>query len=152
MLIKTHLVISLFAILVLLPFVNSKIVFIVVALLATYIPDIDAPESKFGSKFYFRPLQWFVKHRGFLHSFSFLFLVSLIFVLFIPQLALGFFLGYGLHILLDSFTIQGVQIFYPFKRRISGKIRTGSLLETGFFVVFLVLDLVLTIYTFKSIF
>ncbi|MDP2672373.1 MAG: hypothetical protein Q8O84_01005, partial [Nanoarchaeota archaeon] len=61
MLIKTHLTITLFFILLLLPFVSYKIIFIAVALLATYIPDIDLESSKLGRKIIFRPLQFFVK-------------------------------------------------------------------------------------------
>lgn len=143
MLIRTHLLITLFFVLVLFSSVENKVVFVVVALIATFIPDIDTKFSKLGKKKVFRPLQFFVSHRGFLHSFIFLALISLIFYLFLPIVMLGFVLGYGLHLLADSFTIQGIKPFYPFKRRLHWKIKTGGKLEVVIFVGFLIADLLL---------
>ena len=113
------------------------------ALIATYIPDIDTKHSKIGQYFFLRPMQWVVKHRGMFHSFIFLILITLFFVFFIPVLALGFFLGYGLHLFADSFTIEGIKPFYPFGKKSCGKIRTGGKSETTIFMVFVVLNLVL---------
>ncbi len=141
MLIRTHLIITLFFILLLLPFISHKGVFILIGLLATYIPDIDMGSSKLGKKKIFRPLQIFVKHRGFFHSFTFLFLITFIFVMFIPILALGFFIGYASHLFVDSFTPQGINPFYPWKRKSIGKIRTGGKIEISIFLIFLVFDL-----------
>ncbi len=143
MLIKTHLAITGFFVLLLLPFVSHKILFVILALVATYIPDIDLKDSKLGKKKIFRPLQIFVKHRGFFHSFSFLFLVTFVFVLFVPILALGFFLGYASHLFADSFTKDGIAPFYPWKRKSTGRIRTGGKVESSVFLVILILDLVL---------
>jgi inner membrane protein len=145
MLIKTHLIITLFFVLLLLPFVSHKIVFILLALLATYVPDIDTKNSKLGKKKIFRPLQIFMKHRGFFHSFTFLFLITLVFVIFVPILALGFFLGYSSHLLADGFTLEGIMPFYPWKRKIFGRIRTGSQKESIILVTFLILDVLLVL-------
>ncbi len=151
MLIKTHLTITLFFVLLLLPFVSHKIIFIVIALLATYIPDIDSSNSKLGKKIIFRPLQFFLKHRGFFHSFTFLFLITLIFAMFIPILALGFFLGYASHLFADSLTINGIIPFFPWKRKIAWKIRTGSRIERILFFVLLIVDILLIVrYIFAS--
>ena len=141
MLIKTHILITLFFVLILLNSVENKAVFVIVALIATFIPDIDTKFSKLGKKKVFRPLQFFVSHRGFLHSFIFLGLITLIFYLFWPILIFGFVLGYGSHLLADSLTIQGIKPFYPFKTRIKGKIKTGGRLEVALFVGFLIVDL-----------
>jgi len=143
MLTRTHLAITVFGILLVISLIENKFVFVLTALIATLIPDIDCYYSYLGKHVVFRPLQWFTKHRGILHSFSFLILITIFFVLFIPVLAAGFFLGYGLHLFSDSFTKDGIQIFYPFKKKISGKLRTGSLFETGLFVVFILFDLLL---------
>ena len=143
MLIRTHLLITLFFVLILFSSVENKVVFVVVALIATFIPDIDTKFSKLGKRKVFRPLQFFVSHRGFLHSFIFLALISLIFYLFLPIVMLGFALGYGLHLLVDSFTIQGIKPFYPFKYRIRWRIKTGGRLETVVLVCFLIADLLL---------
>ena len=149
--IKTHLAISIFFILLLLPFISYKIIFILVALFATYLPDIDTASSKLGRKKIFRPLQVFAKHRGFFHSFSFLILITLFFAIFIPVIALGFFVGYASHLLADSFTFEGIMPFYPWKKKSSGSIRTGSIVESAIFLIFLIIDLLLIVkYIFMS--
>ncbi|MEK6844787.1 MAG: metal-dependent hydrolase [Nanoarchaeota archaeon] len=145
MLIKTHLVITLFFVLLLLPFVSYKIIFIAIALLATYIPDIDLRSSKLGRKIIFRPLQFFVKHRGFFHSFTFLFLITFIFLMFIPRIALGFFAGYASHLFADSLTISGITPFSPWKKKISWKIRTGGKTEKNLFFILLIVDILLVV-------
>jgi inner membrane protein len=151
MLIKTHLAITLCFVLLFIPFVKMPLLFLVVALLATYIPDIDSKHSKIGHYFFLRPFQWFARHRGFVHSFTFLILVTLGFALFLPFLALAFFLGYCSHLIADSFTIEGIKPFYPHKKVCRGRIRTGSLSETNIFVVFILLDLFLFVAKASSI-
>jgi membrane-bound metal-dependent hydrolase YbcI (DUF457 family) len=58
-------------------------------------------------------------------------------------IALGFFLGYGLHLISDSFTKEGITPFYPFfsKVKSKGKISTGGKFEILVFVGFLILDI-----------
>lgn len=143
MLIKTHIAITLFFVLLLISVVENKILFVVVALLATFIADVDFQFSKLGKYKIARVLQFFVKHRGVIHSFTFLVLITLFFVLFLPVLALPFFLGYGAHLLADSFTIRGIRAFWPSKKVSSWKVKTGGKLETGIFVTFVLIDLLL---------
>jgi inner membrane protein len=143
MLIKTHLAITIFFVLLLLPFVNHRIIFVVVALLATYIPDIDSRYSSLGHKRTARVLQFFTKHRGLIHSFTFLFLIVFLLALFFPIISLGFFLGYSSHLFADSFTLDGIKPFYPNKKLSKGKVATGGVIENGIFSVFLLLDAVL---------
>jgi membrane-bound metal-dependent hydrolase YbcI (DUF457 family) len=51
-----------------------------------------------------------------------------------PVIALGFFLGYGLHLFADSFTKEGITPFYPFSRmKSSGGITTGGKPSLEFF-------------------
>jgi len=152
MLIKTHLAITLFFIILFLPSVENQLAFIPIALLATYLPDIDSPTSKAGNHWYLRPLQWFAGHRKFVHSFTFLFLITIGLVLIFPILALPFFLGYSSHLIADSFTIEGIKPFYPNKRFISGKIRTGGISETTIFTIFVILNLVVFMANFSNMF
>ena len=140
---KTHLAIVVLAILLFIGLVENKVVFVVAALVAAFIPDADNSFSGIGRKAIFRPLQWFVKHRGFLHSFTFLIIVTFAFVWFFPVFAFGFFVGYSLHLFADSFTIEGIQPFYPFKKKVSGKLRVGSIVETSIFVFFILADIFL---------
>ena len=141
MLIRTHLSITLFFVLLFISVVEYKFAFVLVAFLATFIPDADSKFSTLGKKKSFRILQFFIKHRGMMHSFSFLILVTFFLALFFPIISLGFFLGYGLHLLADSFTVRGVRLFYPLKKKSCGKIKTGKRTETAVFVFFLIGDL-----------
>jgi len=143
MLIRTHLAITLFFILFFIESVESKMIFVFVSLLSTLIPDIDSKNSTLGNRKIFRPLQFFLKHRGIIHSFTFLILVSFAFVLFLPVLAFPFFLGYSSHLVADSFTQRGIRPFYPFKKNISGRVRTGGKVEVSVFTLFVLGDLFL---------
>lgn len=145
MLLKTHLAITVFGILIFLNNVNSKFIFVVVTILATFIPDIDSRYSKLGQKKINRILQFFTRHRGITHSFVFLILITVGILLFSNAVALGFFLGYGLHLFADSFTPDGIKPFYPFfpKLKSSGRVATGGRVEIIVFVVFIILDIVL---------
>lgn len=150
MLIKTHLLITLFFVLIFVPFVKYPIAFLLVALLATYIPDIDSRNSKIGNHWYLRPFQWIVRHRGFVHSFGFLFALTLVFVLFLPFLALPFFLGYSSHLIADSFTVEGIKPFYPLPHSSRGNITTGGINEFNVMVLFVILDVILFVANYSS--
>ena len=152
MLIKTHLSITLFFVLLFISAVEQKILFVVVALAATFIADIDSQYSTLGRYKPFRFLQFFLKHRGFFHSLIFLFLVTMFFVLFLPVVALGFFVGYAAHLLADAFTIRGIRAFYPSKKTSSWKIKTGGRSEMALFVFFILIDLLLLFTKISSIF
>lgn len=148
MLWKTHVLIALFFCLVFLNYIDNKIIFISIALFSSLIPDIDSRESLFGKNKIFLPFQLFSRHRGFLHSFSFLFLIFLVNIFFISfwnyDLFFGFIIGFSSHLIADTLTIQGIAFFYPLsKKRINGFIRTGGLFEWFLFIVFLILNCIL---------
>jgi len=145
MLIKTHLLITLFFVLLFLSAVEQKLIFVVVALIATFIPDVDSRFSTFGRPKIARLLQFFTRHRGITHSFTFLFLITFFLVLFFPVIALPFFLGYGLHLFADSFTVDGITPFHPFRKKSKGRIRTGGKSEVGVLVFFIIADLLLIV-------
>ena len=152
MLIRTHLIIALFFILLLFSYAEDKILFVLVALFSTILPDIDSRFSRIGQRKIARILQFFTKHRGIIHSYTFLFIITLILILFVPVLAPGFFLGYGMHLFADSFTITGIRAFYPFKKQICGKIRTGGKAEMMIFIVFVIFDVLLVLAKISSVF
>jgi len=143
MLAKTHLAITIFFVLIFLKYVSSPVYLVLFSILATFLPDIDSKFSKLGKNKGLRIIQIFLKHRGLLHSFFFLILITFLLVLFFPIIAFPFFLGYGLHLFADSFTISGVRLFYPFKLKYSGFIETGARKETFIFVIFLFLNVFL---------
>ena len=143
MMLKTHLALSLLVAIMFFNHVSNKLVFFVVILVATIIPDIDTGFSTAGKNIFLRPLQFFVKHRGIFHSFTFLIVISFIIAYFWPVLALPFFLGYGFHLLLDSFTKEGIMTFWPWRKTSSWHVTTGSRVETSLFIILLVIDLLM---------
>lgn len=89
-------------------------------ILGSLLPDIDHPKSTISLKL---KLYLFIKHRGFTHSLTALFL----FILIAPwagtilnqDLYRGIIIGIISHIFLDSLTPSGVQLFFPCKKRFS---------------------------------
>lgn len=145
MLFRTHIAIAVFLILLFLSKIEHKITFVLVLFAAAIIPDIDTRFSKIGKRKIFRPLQFFVTHRGVFHSFFFLIFITLILVLFLPIISLPFFLGYSSHIMLDTFTIEGVYLFYPLKKRIFGSIKTGGKNEIILLIIITLLSIAMII-------
>ena len=141
MMVRTHLAITLLAVFLFFQHVSSKIAFVIMIFLASLLPDIDTGFSTLGKTEVGKLAQFFVKHRGFLHSFTFCLAVSILLAFFIPVLSFGFFLGYSLHLFADSFTIEGIKPYWPFKHKISWKIRTGGYTETSVFIVLLLLNI-----------
>jgi membrane-bound metal-dependent hydrolase YbcI (DUF457 family) len=154
MLTRTHLAISLIAILLLVGYVNpeDRTIFIGITLLATLLPDVDTAYSKLGKYKIFRPLQIFVEHRGLIHSFTFLILVTFAFVFVYPVVSLPLFLGYSIHLFSDSFTIEGIRPFYPWSKTISWKIKTGGKTETVLFLIFLLCIIFLLLQRYTNVF
>jgi len=143
MLVKTHLAIGAFAIILFFPLVNNPFTFVIIALLATVLPDIDTGFSTIGKNRFNRLVQFFTEHRGAIHSLTFCLVLSLLLAVFIPVLAFGFFLGFSMHLLADSFTKMGIVPFWPYRRKAQGFLKTGGMVETGVFVVFALADLLL---------
>ena len=155
MLLRTHVAIAVLAILLFLPHISGgfgKMIFAVVAVVACLMPDIDTMHSSVGKFKLFRIFQFFIRHRGIFHSFTFCIAVSLVFAFFIPSLALPFFLGYSLHLFGDAFTQEGIMPFWPLRKRAEWKLRTGSLIETNLFLTFILLDLIVLMVITKGFF
>jgi len=146
MLIRTHLAIIVFFIALFIEHVSNKIAFALVALVATMLVDIDSAFSTLGSSKAFRFLQFFVKHRGIIHSFTFCIAVSVLLAFFFPVISFGFFLGYSVHLFVDSFTKEGIIPFWPYPEKSSWRLRTGSILESSIFLIFLLLDMLIVIF------
>ena len=145
MLLKTHLVIALMAILLLFESVTYKFVFVVITLVATVLPDIDSGFSTLGKHALFKPVQFLTKHRGVIHSLTFCFLVSLVLALYFPIFSLPFFLGYGIHLFADAFSVEGIRPFWPLSFEAKGSLRVGGAIEEVLFVGFCIVDVVLFI-------
>jgi membrane-bound metal-dependent hydrolase YbcI (DUF457 family) len=140
---RTHFVVALFFVLVFLQYIENPIIFLPVAFIATILPDIDSRFSRIGHHKIFRIFNFFVRHRGITHSFSFLAMISLLIFFSFRGILLPFTSAYSLHLLLDSLTVSGIMPFYPLKFRIKGKIKTGGIIERVIFVSFLLIDFLL---------
>jgi len=148
MLLRTHLALAVLAIVLFVSLVSNPPLFIFVALIATMLPDIDTGFSTLGKQKKFRFLQFFVRHRGVIHSFTLCIVISIILAFFWPVASFGFFLGYGLHLFMDSFTAEGIIPFWPYKKKSAWHFKTGSLLETSLFLVFVLLDIIVVVWKF----
>ena len=145
MLKRTHIAIGFAVAIYFLPFVNNQLIFFLVVMATTLLPDTDSRESSLGKRKIFRPIQWIFKHRGFLHTYTFAVLASLILAFFYPPVALPFFLGYSFHLLADSFTVRGIRPFWPLKGKSSGVVKTGGPIDKAIFVTFVIIDIILAI-------
>lgn len=152
MMIRTHLAIIMLFVLLFLPHISNKFIFIATALVATLIPDIDTGFSTVGRMKSTRIIQFFVRHRGLFHSYTFCIIVSVLLALFFPVFALAFFLGYALHLFVDSFSVDGIKPFWPLKKVSHWRLRTGSYTETFLFIIFLLADIFLFIFQVSEIF
>jgi len=143
MLLKTHMAFAVLLIILFFKHVVHPWIFIIMVLIATIIPDLDSNLSSFGRHLIFKPLQLLTKHRGIFHSFSFAILISIVIAVFWPILSLGFFLGYSIHLICDSFTRKGIQPFWPFKIKSSGYITSGGRIEETLFFTLVILNIFL---------
>lgn len=146
MLLKTHLAFAVLLIIFFIGHVADKTIFIAALIIGTMLPDVDTAVSNIGKRGVMRPLQFFVRHRGIIHSLTFALFLSIILAIFFPVACLGFFLGYSVHLFCDSFTKQGVQPFWPWKAGTHGIITTGGKVEMSLFVTVILIDVVLAIF------
>ena len=110
---------------------------LIFVLLATAFVDIDIKNSKAGNRWYLRPLQFFTKHRGILHSL----VAGVLFSLILGSVSLwagfGFFVGYISHLFLDCLTRGGVALFWPLGFKVKGFVKSGGIIEQVVFVLLL---------------
>ncbi len=137
MLFYTHLLFTSFLVSNLRNFIptDQAIAVTIIALFATFLPDIDNRKSTIGKFF---PLIGITStHRGFFHTP----LATLCFWLLVrsltgPVIGSAFLAGYLSHIALDSLSKKGIALFFPLsKKRLRGPIRVGSAAEIVLAVV-----------------
>jgi len=142
MMFKTHLMfgflVGLLSVTVLQP--ANQIVFMLIVLIGSALPDIDHPNSKVGKNF--QPFNKLLEHRGFFHSFFMLFIIFALSMYLGWKSVYGYALiiGYGSHLAADILNHQGIMPLHPFSRkRLKGFIKTNSILEYVFmFLVFVI--------------
>ena len=121
---------------------GSTILFFLLILLGSILPDIDEKHSRINKWFGIvgSIVAFFAKHRGFFHSLLFhgiiFFAISYFFN---TYYAWALLLGYTAHIVGDGITPMGVQLFYPFSQfKIRGPIKTGGFWEGIIMIVLII--------------
>ena len=141
MMFKTHLM---FGILLSIFFAKAFAVehiflFVLVGAFFAIFPDIDFHKSKIGQKT--KPFSWminfFLGHRGLIHSLLLAFAFFLLFVvLFGETYGAAVLIGYFSHIFLDSFTKKGTRPLWPLTTRLSGILKGNSIIDYFLFFLF----------------
>jgi len=145
MMFKTHLLFGLFVSLLLFShFDLNPLIFILVLVFCSILPDIDHSKSWIGRRF--KIISWIINfifgHRKLIHSLFFALALSLVIKIFFNNYYIPFAFGYLSHLFLDGLTKQGIYLFYPLKFRIRGFIKTNGIIEKIFLVFLFVLNLV----------
>jgi len=135
---RTHIIFSFLTGLIFINVLNpaNQILFMILVLFGSAVPDIDHPNSKIGKNF--KIIGWLFKHRGIFHSVFMALLISSALYFFTGYFS-AFLLGYLSHLVADAMTISGIAFLYPLSRKkIRGFIKTGSLSENLMFSAFVV--------------
>jgi len=135
MLFHTHVLFGITSFLVLKDYFSggNELIFFLLVLLGSVLPDIDEYRSKIKqwSGFIGSIITFFTKHRGIFHSFLFALLLSFV-VMFVwnHYYASALFIGYLTHLIADSLTPMGIPVLYPFSEfKVRGPIKVGSIGE-----------------------
>ena len=150
MLARTHASVALALSLFLADRYSLSIYFILTAVLFSLLPDLDTPKSFIGRRIW--PLSWLIKlivgHRTLFHA-VWLWAITIILVYPLNKaVALGIGVGYITHLLLDSLTRSGVQLFFPLAYRIRGPLKTGRIVEGVLFLSTLMIAVFLAVENF----
>jgi inner membrane protein len=126
---------------------SNQILFMILFLLFSLLPDIDKIGSKVSKKF--KVISFFVNifigHRGLVHSILIPVILYLILFLIRMDIAIAASFGYLSHLVLDCFNVSGVKLFWPFPKKIKGFVKVGSLTEYLIFIGLLIVDVYLLI-------
>ena len=110
----------------------------------SYMPDIDIERSKMGAKHPF--ISKMLTHRGITHTLLFpaLLIVAMLFIaqqgiMVLPELIMGFTVGWVVHIIADLCNKKGVPLFWPIiqEKVHIAKFKTGTWHESVFIVLWL---------------
>ena len=112
---------------------EGKLLFALMLVSGSLLPDIDNPRSELGRKH--KIISQATVHRGIFHTvwipLIFIFIANFIEFELIRAPLFGLAIGYGSHLIADSFTMFGIDPFNPFKKiKIKGPLKTGGWVET----------------------
>ena len=142
---KTHAIFGLFLALLTFNYFNlNRYLFISITFISAIALDIDEENSYIGYRT--KPLSNIIniifKHRGFIHSFLFISILSFIIWLYFGNYFIPFLIGTISHLFLDSLTPMGIKAFYPFNFKIRGIFKTSGLIDHLLFFGIIILSLI----------
>ena len=122
---------------------DNPILYTLLIMFGTILPDIDHPNSKLGKRF--KWVGWLFQHRGIFHSIIPPAILGYCVYVFVDEKSMyAFLVGYFIHLLLDGMTRKGIMPFFPInKSLIRGRIKTKGLVEHIFFFVLLMISAII---------
>jgi membrane-bound metal-dependent hydrolase YbcI (DUF457 family) len=143
MMTKTNLALGFGIALYFLPHISEKLIFFSVLLASSILPDLGTIISSGNKKnFAFQTPKTIYKIS---HSYTLCIPIALALAFFYPIIALPFFLGYSFHLALESFTTEGIQPFWPYKKKSTGPISPRGKIDQVVFYMIIIFDLGLLI-------
>ena len=118
----------------------------------SYAPDVDLKNSTLGQKL--RMISHLFRHRGLTHTLLFPVLLTLLMMglkaqgmAVVPELLLGFNVGWVTHIIADAFNHKGVPILWPIVRKKLhvASVRIWTWQESAFLWAWLIVTILLTV-------
>ena len=146
MLNKTHIVIGVFFMLFFLQKVTHVWAYVFVFAVATLLPNVD--RGIFFGRFINQRKSIRPRNRGLLHSFTFCLTITVMLAWFLPIMAFPFFLAYGTHLIVDSWTTDGIKPFWPLRYVAKGSVKQGGSLENIIFYSFVFADFIFVLLIF----
>ena len=138
---RTNLAVGLGAALYFLPHVNSKVIFFIVVLISSLLPDARQILSLRRGSLRYANSESPPFLDKIMKNYLTAIIVAIFFALFYPIFALPFFVGYSFTLLLNAFSRDGLMLFWPLSRkRINGRVATGGTIDTTIFYIFLLAD------------
>ena len=141
----THVIFSIFASLIVIDYfsIKNKVIFLLIALFFSLLPDIDESRSKIGrrNKLISKTIGFIFGHRGIFHTIYIPLVLFVLLDLINFEIAFACLIGYFSHLLLDALTKNGIKPFYPlFNIKIRGFFKTNSIIEKLFFLALVLVN------------
>lgn len=128
--------------------ISNNVLFLCAIIFFCIFADIDYYDSVIGRKT--KPFSYIInfifQHRGILHSLFIPVILYFIFLFIDKDLAMGSFIGYSSHLLLDAVNHAGIMPFYPlFKFKVKGFFKSGGIFDWFLFVIFVLMIILILI-------
>lgn len=152
MMYRTHLALGLAIGLYFLPHIKNPYLFLPVIILSSFLPDIWIILTTLGTPKQVKHATILSRSGGIFKTYTLCIPITILLAAFYPVIALPFFLGYSFNLILDSFSTKGIVPFWPFKRKLSGKIMPRGRIDYAIFYLFILFDIALLIKFFIEIY